>query len=146
MKFCSLPTLLFSPPLLLYLAVCWYLGLICACFGFKHKINSEEVSRGHWPGQSRSKVDYWLSCRQHGLHIGTIGDLDITSVLCTVWEPITRFEMWRRGGSQCSIEKPTHIHSHDSNLISSPRNVCWGNVFHSNKKEEADVWILNACF
>lgn len=45
--------------------------LICACFGFKRKINSKEVSRGQWPDQNQSKVDYWLSCRQHGHHIGT---------------------------------------------------------------------------
>lgn len=58
---CSSPSLAFR----------WYRGLICVCFGFKRKINSKEVSRGHWPGQSQSKVDYWLSCRQHGFHIGT---------------------------------------------------------------------------
>lgn len=29
-----------------------------------------------------------------------IRDLDITSVLCTVWEPITRFEVWKRSGAK----------------------------------------------
>lgn len=55
----------------LSLAFCLYLGLICACFGFKHKTNSEGVNRGQRPGHSQSKVDYWLSCRQHSLYIGT---------------------------------------------------------------------------
>lgn len=40
-----------------------------------------------------------------------IRDPDITSVLCTVWEPITRFEMCKRSGSYCSIENQnTFIH------------------------------------
>ena len=104
MQFCSLlfsPLLLSSPP---SLAFRWYLGLICACFGFKRKINSKKVSRGQWPGQSQSKVDYWLSCRQHGFHIGT----SATQISHLYYAPSENqsqdLKCGKRSGSHCSVE------------------------------------------
>lgn len=64
-----------------------------------------------------------------------ISNLDITSVLCTVGEPITRFEMGRSGG-YCTVENQnTFIHMIQT-LFLSPRNGTWGNIFIPLKKKK----------
>lgn len=112
-------SLSFSPSL----ALCWYLGLICDCFWFKHKINSKEVSRGQWPEPEQSRL--LIIMQATWLPYWDICNLDITSVLCTVWELITIFEKWKRSGSYCSIENQnTFIHMIQT--LFSAQEMCVG--------------------
>lgn len=84
------------------------------------KINSREVSRGQWSGRSQSKVDYWLSSRQLGFHIGT--PVTYISHVSYVSKPITRFEMW---SDTEALKKKKNIDSYNINHILTPnKNEC----------------------
>lgn len=133
MLFCFLPSLLFSLPLILSLTFPLISWLNLRLLWVQAQNQFQGGQQGSLARPEPEQSGLLIIMQATLLPYWDIRDLDITSVLCTVWEPITRFEMWR-SGSYCSIENQnTFIHMIQT-LFLSPRNGCWSNIFHSNKK------------